>query len=118
MIDYTKLQKEYIDSVGGEAHNSAMVIIGKLEKEIYTLETIIENTKAALINNEHMRREKHIKSIKEIDCLEKEVIRYRETLEAIRDADYKTWGEEFKDDPQSFVDWAKSRARHVLNGGE
>lgn len=32
-MTYTKRQQEYIDSVGGEAHNSAVRIIGELEAD-------------------------------------------------------------------------------------
>lgn len=79
MIDYTKHQQDYIDVVGGIAHNSAVEIIGKLEKEIE---------------------------------------RYRRTLEGFRDADYRTWKTDFDDTRDAFIVWVKSRARHVLNGGE
>ena len=33
-MEYTKMQKRYIDSVGGEAHQSAVEIIGELENAL------------------------------------------------------------------------------------
>jgi len=38
MTEYTQKQKEYIDSVGGQAHQSAIEIIGDLDKKITELE--------------------------------------------------------------------------------
>ena len=35
-------------------------------------------------------------------------------LQNIAEADYRKWDPEMRD-PQSFVDWAKSRARHTLS---
>ena len=33
-MEYTKMQMRYIESVGGEAHQSAVEIIGKLENAL------------------------------------------------------------------------------------
>jgi hypothetical protein len=40
MSDYTKKQMEYINSVDGDAHNSAVTIIGELEAELAKYELI------------------------------------------------------------------------------
>jgi hypothetical protein len=48
-----------------------------------------------------------------VESLAAQVERYRETLAGIAGADYRHWEPEARD-AQSFVDWARSRARHAL----
>lgn len=48
MSEYTNKQKEYIDSVGGEAHQSAVKIIGQLQAELKTKDEEIERLKEVL----------------------------------------------------------------------
>ena len=43
---YTKKQTEYIDSVDGLAHQSAVKIIGELEAEIEYLCNLVEDVRA------------------------------------------------------------------------
>jgi len=46
-------------------------------------------------------------------ALKAELASVKAELQNIAEADYRKWDPEMRD-PQSFVDWAKSRARHAL----
>lgn len=58
MPSYTHKQKEYIDSVEGKAHQSAVEIIGELEREL--IQALHDNLKAQEEINKLLTSEKKL----------------------------------------------------------